>query len=124
MEWRIWITWWIIYSISDIQDYFEYILKKHREKTVNLSIRIYTNKIENRITFKIKTRYFLELLTPEKVKLLGSTKSKIKDENDNNLPDLEITEVVLMHCNVVNNNYQKIRESSLHLFLINCLVNY
>ena len=120
MEWRIWITWWIIYSISDIQDYFEYILKKHREKTV----RIYTNKIENRITFKIKTRYFLELLTPEKVKLLGSTKSKIKDENDNNLPDLEITEVVLMHCNVVNNNYQKIRESSLHLFLINCLVNY
>ena len=124
MEWRIWITWWIIYSISDIQDYFEYILKKHREKTVNPSIRIYTNKIENRITFKIKTRYFLELLTPEKVKLLGSTKSKIKDENDNNLPDLEITEVVLMHCNVVNNNYQKIRESSLHLFLINCLVNY
>ena len=124
MEWRILITWWIIYSISDIQDYFEYILKKHREKTVNPSIRIYTNKIENRITFKIKTRYFLELLTPEKVKLLGSTKSKIKDENDNNLPDLEITEVVLMHCNVVNNNYQKIRESSLHLFLINCLVNY
>ena len=51
------------YSISDIQDYFEYILKTHGEKTVNHSIRIYINKIENRITFKIKTGYFLELLT-------------------------------------------------------------
>ena len=39
------------YSISDIQDYFEYILKKHRENTDNPSIRIYVNKIENRITF-------------------------------------------------------------------------
>ena len=49
------------YSISDIQDYFEYILKNHGEKTVNLSIKIYSNKIENRITFKIKTGYYLEL---------------------------------------------------------------
>ena len=49
------------YSISDIQDYFEYILKKHRENTDNPSIRIYVNKIENRITFKIKTGYYLEL---------------------------------------------------------------
>ena len=64
------------YSISDIQDYFEYILRKHGEKTVNPSIRIYTNKMENRITFKIKTGYYLEFLTPETMKLLGSTKSK------------------------------------------------
>ena len=42
------------YSISDIQDYFEYILKKHGEKTVNPSKKIYVNKIENRITFKIE----------------------------------------------------------------------
>ena len=47
------------YSISDIQDYFEYILKKHGEKTVNPLIRIYINKIENRITFRIKTEYYL-----------------------------------------------------------------
>ena len=61
------------YSISDIQDYFEYILKKDGEKTVNLSIKIYVNKIENRIfTFKVKKGYYLELLTPETVKLLGS----------------------------------------------------
>ena len=58
---------------------------------------MYVNKIENRIAFKIKTGYHLELLTPETVKLLGSTKSKItKDENDENVPHLEITEVVLI----------------------------
>ena len=66
------------YSISDIQDYFAYILKKHGEKTVNPLLRIYINKIENRITFKIKTGYFLKLLTPEIMKLLRSTKSKMK----------------------------------------------
>ena len=60
------------YSLSDIQDYFEYILKQHGEKTVNPSIRIYISKLENRITFKIKTGYYLELLIPEKMKLLGS----------------------------------------------------
>ena len=88
------------YSISDIQDYFEYILKKHGEKTVNPSLRTYINKIENRITFQIKTGYYLELLTPETTKLLGSTKSKIKDGNGENVPCLEIIEVVLIHCNV------------------------
>ena len=65
------------YSVSDIQEYFEYILKKNRENIDNPSIRIYVNKIENRITFKIKTGYYLELLTPEKMKLLGSTENKI-----------------------------------------------
>ena len=49
-----------------IGDYFEYISKKHGEKTSNPSIKIYINKIENRITFKTKTGYYLELLTPEK----------------------------------------------------------
>ena len=65
------------YSISDIQDYFEYILKKHSESVGNTSIKIYVNKIENRVTFKIKQGYYLELLTPETMKLLGSTESKI-----------------------------------------------
>ena len=60
------------YSISGIQDYFEYILKNYGEKTVNPSIRIYLNKIENRITIKMKTGYYLELLTPETMKFLGS----------------------------------------------------
>ena len=96
------------YSVSDIQDYFEYILKKHSESVVNPSIRIYVNKIENRITFKIKSAYYLELLTPETMKLLGSTVSKInKDKNGENVSDLEIVEVVLVHCNLVNNDYQQ-----------------
>ena len=95
------------YFISDIQDYYEYIFKKILgEKTVNPSIRIYINKLENRITFKIKTGYYLELLTPETMKLLGSTKSKItKNENGENVPSMEITEVVLAHCNTVNDNH-------------------
>ena len=55
-------------SISDIQYYFEYILKKHNENVDNTSIRIYVNKIKNRITFKIKNGYYLELLTPGTMK--------------------------------------------------------
>ena len=65
------------YSVSNIQDYFEYILKKHGENIDKPSINIYVNKIENRITLKIKNGYSLELLTPEKMKLLGSTENKI-----------------------------------------------
>ena len=55
------------YSVSDIQDYFEYILKKHGEKINNdknkPSVKVYINNVENRITFKIKDGYSLELLT-------------------------------------------------------------
>ena len=65
------------YSLLDIQGYSEYIFKKHGENIDDPLIRIYVNKIENRITFKIKTGYYLELLTPETMKLLGSTENKI-----------------------------------------------
>ena len=69
---------------------------------------MYVNKIKNRIIFKIKNGYTLELLTKETMKLLGSTKNKItKHKNGENVPHLEITEVVLVHCNMVNNDYQK-----------------
>ena len=96
------------YSVSDIQDYFEYILKIHSESVDNPSIRIYINKIENRITFTIKNGYYLELLTPETMKLLGSAESKItKDKNGENVHHLEIVELVLVHCNLVNNDYQQ-----------------
>ena len=82
-------------------------LKEHGEKTDNPSIRLYVNKIENRITFKIKTEYFLKLLTSETMKLFGRTKSKItKDKHGENVPHLETTEVVLRHCNIVYNDYQ------------------
>ena len=96
------------YSVSDIQDYFKSILKKHEAVTDNPSKMICVNKIENRITFKIKTGYYLELLTPKPIKLFGSNKSKInKDKNDENVPNLEIAEVILVHCNIVYNDYQQ-----------------
>ena len=79
-------------------------MKKRHE--VNHSVTICTSKMENRITFKIKTGYYLELLSPEIVKLLGTTKNKIgKDKNGENVPYLEINEVVLIPCNAVNNSY-------------------
>ena len=96
------------YSVSDIHDYFEYIFKQHREKTDNPSIIIYVNKIGNRITFKIKTGHYLKLSIPETMKLLGSTKNKItNNQSGENVPLLEINEVVLVHCNIANNDYQQ-----------------
>ena len=107
MEWWIWITRWIIFCIN-FQDYLEYILEKHGEDVDEPSVQIYINTTENRIIFKIKNGYSLELLTPETMKLLGNTKNKItKDKNGENEPHLEITEVVLVYCNIVNNNYQQ-----------------
>ena len=74
----------------------------------NPSIQIYVNKIENRVTFKIKNGYYLELSTPETVKLLRSTGSKItKDKYGENVPHLEVVQLVLVHCNIINNNYQR-----------------
>ena len=97
-----------LYSISDIQDYFKYILKEHSENVDNMPIRIYVHRIENRITFKIKSGYYLELLTPETMKLLGSAERKTtKDKNGENAPHLEVVELVLIHCNLVNSNYQQ-----------------
>ena len=64
------------YSIADIQDYFEFVIKKHETLTENLPVQIYQNKIKNRIVFKIKAGYKLELLTPETMKVLGSTKKR------------------------------------------------
>ena len=81
--------------MSDIQDYFEYILKIHGEDIDEPSVQIYVNKFDNKITFTIKNGYSLELETK---KLLGSTKNKITaDKNGENFPHLEITEVVLFH---------------------------
>ena len=97
----------ILYQI--LKDYFEYIFKKTWRK----------NRLENRITFKIKTRCYLEFLIPETMKLLGSNKSKItKNENGGNVSHLEITEVVLAYCHIVKNNYQQ-NSRVLYLFVSN-----
>ena len=82
------------YSVSDIQDYFEFIIRKHETLTENPPIKTYLNKIKNRIAFKIKIGYKLELLSLETMRLLGSEKK-------------ESVEVDLVHCNLVNNSYRK-----------------
>ena len=96
------------HNISEIQDYIEYIIKKHKTIGENAPILIYTNTINNRIVFKIKSGYKLELSSKETMKLLGSTKDIIDaDKNSENVPKLENVEVVLLHCNLVNNSYQQ-----------------
>ena len=94
------------YSIAVIQDYFEYIIKKHKTVEATPQILIYVNAIKNRIVFKIKSGYKLELLSKETMKLLGSTTSEINtNKNGENVPKLEIVETVLAHCNLATNDY-------------------
>ena len=96
------------YNISEIQNYIEYVIKKHETIGQNAPILIYANTINNRIVFKIKSGYKLELLSKETMKLLESTKDIIDaDKNGKNVPRLENVEVVLVHCNLVNNSYQQ-----------------
>ena len=96
------------YNISEIQDYIEYIIKKHETIGKNAPILIYANTIHNRIVFKIKSEYKLELLSKETMKLIGSTKDIIdEDKNSENVPKLENVEVVLVHFDLVNNSYQQ-----------------
>ena len=66
----------VCYSIFDIQDYFEFLIKKHETLNENPPIQICPNKIKNRIVFETNTGYKLELLTPETIELLGSTKNR------------------------------------------------
>ena len=97
MEWEIWISWWIVLYIRYWRLFWilKTIYKNNGEKIVNPSVRIYIDKIENRIPFKIKTGNYLELITPETMELVGSTKVKItKNENGENVPNLQINEVV------------------------------
>ena len=96
------------YSISDIQDYLKFIIKNHKTLAENPPMQIYPNKIKNRIVFKVKTGYKLQLLSPETMKLLGSTKKDVdKDKDGEDVPKLESVEVALVHCNLVNNSYQQ-----------------
>ena len=78
---------------------------KNKTLTNNPPIRIYINKVENIITFKIKAEYYNEHLTPEMMNLLGSTKSKYKDEIGENVSHVEITEALLVYCNIDNSDY-------------------
>ena len=94
----------LLLNLSDETD-FNVSSKKEKTVTDNPRIIIYVNQIKNKITFRIKTKFYLELLTPETIKLLGSIKSKIiEKENCENMPPLEITE---FHRNIVKNSYQQ-----------------
>ena len=96
------------YNIPAIQNYIEYVIKKHETIAEIAPILIYPNKITNRVVFKRKTGYKLELLSKETMKLLRSTKGTIDaDKNSENVPRLENDEVVLVNCNLVNNSYQQ-----------------
>ena len=91
-----------------IQDYFEYIIRKHETIADNPPVQIYLNKIKNRIVFKIKTGYNLELLSGKTMLLFGNSKKFIDQNKDGKVvPRLETAEVVLVHCNLVNNSYQQ-----------------
>ena len=98
------------YSVFDIQGCFEYIIKKHETitDTDNPPVEIDVNEIENRIVFKIKAGYKLELLSEKTMQLLGSSKKVIdKNKNGELVPRLETVEVVLVHFDLVNNSYQQ-----------------
>ena len=89
------------YNIPALQNYIEYIIKKHETIAETAPILIYANKISNRIVLKIKTGYKLVSII-KTMKLLGSTKDTIDaDKNSENVPRLENVEVVLVHCNLV-----------------------
>ena len=94
--------------IADIQDYFEFIIKKYETSTETPPVQIYPNKIKNRIVFKINAGYKLELLSSETMKLLGSTNEDVDHDKDGeDVPKWKSAEVFLVHCNLLNNNYQQ-----------------
>ena len=96
------------YSIAALQNYFEYIIKKHETIADVSPVLIYLNEINNRIVFKIKSGYKLELLSKETMRLLGSSTDTIDgDKNSELVPKLESVGLVLVHCNLVNNSYQQ-----------------
>ena len=111
------------YSASDIQDYIKYIIKKHETLTEISSIHVYINIIDNRLVFKTKDGYKLELQMLETMKLFGSTKKLIeKITNGENVPSLQVVEVVLVQCNLEDNQYQQDMKNYTFLCQINLML--
>ena len=96
------------YSIAALQNYFEYIIKKHETIADISPVLIYVNEINNRIVFKLNSGYKIELLSKETMKLLESSTDTLDgDKNSELVPKLESVDLVLVHCNLVNNSYQQ-----------------
>ena len=83
------------------------MINKHGtvEKNEDSPILIYPDDVKNRLNFRIKTGYKLELLTKESQNLLGDGPVIDKDKNSKNVPQLDQVEYVLLHCNIVQNDY-------------------
>ena len=104
------------YSIGDIDAYFKYIVEKHT-KYHEGDIEIYANKTKNRVTFKMADRVTLELMSPETQKFLVVSKRVLTGEvNGDKVPQLETVQTVLVHCNLVDNDYQH-DSRILHIFV-------
>ena len=108
MEWRVWITWWILFCIR-YSGIFEYKIRKPKTVTNNVLIKISVNNLENIITLKKTKQYIISnfYLLKKRNCLVGSSKSKITDKNGKNMSHFEITKVLLIHCYIVNNDYQQ-----------------
>ena len=94
--------------MSYTEDYIKYIIKRHETLPLIPSIHVYIDRINIRLVLKIKDGYKLELQTPETMKLFGSTKKLIdkKKKKGEKVLSLEIAEVVLIKCNLPDNQYQ------------------
>ena len=92
------------YSMSNIQNFLEYIIKQYETLAAVPPIHVYINRINNRLAIKIKDGYQLELQMPETLKVSGSTKKLISEtKNRENVPSLQVVEVVLVLCILVDN---------------------
>ena len=114
-----------MYFYNVLNNYFLYNNIKEHETITDVSpVLIYVNETNNRIVFKIKSGYKLELLSKETMKLLGSMSNSINgDKNSELVPKLESLDLVLVHCNVVNNSYQQALKYYLRFYLIKSTVN-
>ena len=96
------------YSVPDIQDYTKHIIKTHETLSTNHLIHIYINSITNKLVINLKDEYKLELQTSETMKLFGGTKKLLnKTKNGENVPSLEVAEVVFVPCNLAYNQYKQ-----------------
>ena len=94
--------------MANIQDYINYIIKKNETVTKISSIRVYINRINNGLVLKVKDVYKLELQTAEIMKLFANKKILLaKVKIGENVSSLEVAEVVLVQCNLVDNQYQQ-----------------
>ena len=93
--------------VSDIQDYIKYIIKKHKTLIAIPPILAYINRVNNISVFEINDGYKPELKMSKTMKLSGSTKRKKIGKKGEGVPTLEVFEVFLVQCNLIDNKYQQ-----------------